>query len=49
MRFQQNNPHVQVAIIGSGFGGLGTAMQLKHHSIDDFVVFERGRGRRRVA
>lgn len=32
---------VRVAIIGSGFGGLGAAMQLKERGIDDFVVLER--------
>jgi cation diffusion facilitator CzcD-associated flavoprotein CzcO len=30
-----------VAIIGSGFGGLGAAIRLKQHGIDDFVVLER--------
>lgn len=33
--------HVRVAIIGSGFGGLGTAIRLKQSGIDDFIVFER--------
>jgi cation diffusion facilitator CzcD-associated flavoprotein CzcO len=33
--------HVRVAIIGSGFGGLGTAIRLKQHGIDDFAVLER--------
>jgi cation diffusion facilitator CzcD-associated flavoprotein CzcO len=33
--------HFQIAIIGSGFGGLGTAIRLKNEGIDDFVVFER--------
>lgn len=32
---------VRVAIIGSGFGGLGAAMQLKARGVDDFVVLER--------
>ena len=32
---------VRVAIIGSGFGGLGTAIRLKQQGIDDFVVLER--------
>ncbi|WP_038171685.1 flavin-containing monooxygenase [Tomitella biformata] len=31
----------RVAIIGAGFGGLGTAIQLKRAGIDDFVVLER--------
>jgi cation diffusion facilitator CzcD-associated flavoprotein CzcO len=33
--------HVRVAIIGSGFGGLGMAIRLKQEGIDDFVVLER--------
>jgi cation diffusion facilitator CzcD-associated flavoprotein CzcO len=32
---------MRVAIIGSGFGGLGAAIRLKHEGIDDFVVLER--------
>jgi len=33
--------HTRVAIIGSGFGGLGAAIRLKQAGIDDFVIFER--------
>ncbi|MBC8164140.1 MAG: NAD(P)/FAD-dependent oxidoreductase [Roseiflexaceae bacterium] len=33
--------HIPIVIIGSGFGGLGTAIQLKRHGIEDFVIFER--------
>jgi cation diffusion facilitator CzcD-associated flavoprotein CzcO len=33
--------HVRVAIVGTGFGGLGTAIRLKQEGIEDFVVFER--------
>lgn len=33
--------HHQVAIIGSGFAGLGMATQLRRHGIEDFVIFER--------
>ncbi len=33
--------HVQIAIVGSGFGGLGMAIRLKREGIDDFVVLER--------
>ena len=33
--------HTHVAIIGSGFGGLGAAIRLKQEGIDDFVVLER--------
>jgi glycine/D-amino acid oxidase-like deaminating enzyme len=32
---------VDVAIIGSGFSGLGAAIRLKRAGIDDFLVFER--------
>ncbi|HEV3049644.1 MAG TPA: NAD(P)/FAD-dependent oxidoreductase, partial [Longimicrobium sp.] len=32
---------VRIAIIGSGFGGLGTAIRLKQQGVDDFVVLER--------
>ncbi len=31
----------KVAIVGSGFAGLGTAIRLKQEGIDDFVIFER--------
>jgi cation diffusion facilitator CzcD-associated flavoprotein CzcO len=34
-------PHHRVAIVGSGFGGLGAAIRLKREGIDDFVVLER--------
>ena len=34
--------HVRVAIIGSGFAGLGMAIQLARHGIDDFMIVERG-------
>ena len=33
--------HHQVAIIGSGFSGLGMAVRLKQAGIDDFVILER--------
>lgn len=33
--------HVDVAIVGSGFGGLAAAIRLKQEGHDDFVVFER--------
>jgi cation diffusion facilitator CzcD-associated flavoprotein CzcO len=33
--------HVRVAIIGSGFSGLGMAIRLLQQGIDDFVVLER--------
>ncbi|MET7615918.1 NAD(P)/FAD-dependent oxidoreductase [Streptomyces sp. NPDC005408] len=33
--------HVRVALIGSGFGGLGAAVRLRREGITDFVVLER--------
>ena len=33
--------HFRVAIIGSGFGGLGTAIRLKQAGQEDFVILER--------
>jgi cation diffusion facilitator CzcD-associated flavoprotein CzcO len=33
--------HVRIAIIGAGFGGLGTAIRLAQRGDDDFLVFER--------
>ena len=33
---------VDVAIVGSGFSGLGAAIRLKQQGLDDFVVLERG-------
>ena len=33
--------HVHVAIVGTGFGGLGTAIRLKQEGIHDFVLLER--------
>jgi len=33
--------HVRVAIVGSGFGGLGMAIRLKERGIHDFAVLER--------
>ncbi len=35
-------PHVSVAVIGSGFAGLGTAIKLKESGRHDFVVLEKG-------
>ena len=34
-------PHVRVAIIGTGFGGIGAALRLLDDGRDDFVLFER--------
>ena len=33
--------HVHVAIVGTGFGGLGTAIRLKQEGLHDFVLLER--------
>jgi cation diffusion facilitator CzcD-associated flavoprotein CzcO len=33
--------HTRIAIVGSGFGGLGTAIKLREQGIDDFVILER--------
>lgn len=38
---EAETPHFEVAIIGSGFGGLGMAIKLKQARQDDFVVLER--------
>src|SRR5438445_13091925 len=38
---QDGSTHFQIAIIGSGLSGLGTAIRLKEEGIDDFVLFER--------
>src|SRR3954454_11556538 len=35
---------VSIAIVGSGFSGLGLALRLRQEGIDDFVVLERGDG-----
>ncbi|MEH1016766.1 NAD(P)/FAD-dependent oxidoreductase [Micromonospora sp. CPCC 206060] len=33
---------VRIAVLGAGFGGIGTAIRLRQHGVDDFVVFDRG-------
>jgi cation diffusion facilitator CzcD-associated flavoprotein CzcO len=38
---QQEPRHVHVAIVGSGFAGLGAAIRLRQEGIRDFVVLER--------
>ena len=35
---------VSIAIVGSGFSGLGLAIRLREQGIEDFVVLERGAG-----
>ena len=34
-------PDTQIAIIGSGFGGIGAAIRLRQRGFHDFVIFER--------
>ncbi len=34
-------PHVRIAIVGTGFAGLGLAIRLKEQGIEDFVLIER--------
>ncbi|SHL96594.1 flavin-containing monooxygenase [Actinacidiphila paucisporea] len=36
-----NREHVRVAVIGSGFGGLGAGVRLRREGITDFVILER--------
>src|SRR3989475_6623475 len=35
------NEHVDIAIIGSGFAGIGAAIRLQQAGFDDYVVLER--------
>ena len=42
MNIPGNDPaHVHIAIVGSGFSGLGMAIKLKQQGYDDFLVFEK--------
>jgi cation diffusion facilitator CzcD-associated flavoprotein CzcO len=38
---EHEREHVRVAVIGSGFGGLGAAVRLRREGVTDFVVLER--------
>ncbi|KQS59765.1 4-hydroxyacetophenone monooxygenase [Geodermatophilus sp. Leaf369] len=38
----QQTRHVRVAVIGSGFAGLGMAIRLREQGVEDLVVLERG-------
>ncbi|MEU5435506.1 NAD(P)/FAD-dependent oxidoreductase [Streptomyces sp. NPDC020719] len=38
---ERDHERVRVAVIGSGFGGLGAAVRLRREGITDFVVLER--------
>jgi len=42
-RWTQDRTHVRVAIVGSGFAGLGAAIRLKQAGIHDLVILERAR------
>lgn len=35
--------HVHIAILGTGFAGLGAAIRLKQTGVDDFLLFERAK------
>lgn len=39
--FRHAGAHARIAIIGSGFGGLGTAIRLKQQGMEDFIILER--------
>ncbi|MFK8908180.1 flavin-containing monooxygenase, partial [Streptomyces sp. YS-3] len=41
VQHEREPEHVRVAVIGSGFGGLGAAVRLRREGITDFVVLER--------
>ena len=36
-----SSSHTRIAIVGTGFGGIGAAVRLRQESFDDFVLFER--------
>ncbi|MFJ7341490.1 flavin-containing monooxygenase [Streptomyces sp. NPDC101110] len=38
---EREHEHVRVAVVGSGFGGLGAAVRLRREGVTDFVVLER--------
>ncbi|WP_435283044.1 flavin-containing monooxygenase [Streptomyces koelreuteriae] len=41
---EHEREHVRVAVVGSGFGGLGAAVRLRREGVTDFVVLERASG-----
>ncbi|MFE9334105.1 flavin-containing monooxygenase [Streptomyces sp. NPDC006925] len=41
MAAEHEQEHVRVAVIGTGFGGLGAAVRLRRAGVTDFVVLER--------
>jgi cation diffusion facilitator CzcD-associated flavoprotein CzcO len=38
---ESGSRHFRIAIVGSGFAGLGMAIRLKQQGVEDFVLFER--------
>ena len=38
---EKKTPHVRVAIVGTGFSGLGLAIRLKQRGMENFVIIER--------
>ena len=34
-------PHTEVAILGAGFAGIGTAIRLEPKGCRDFIIFEK--------
>ena len=38
---EKKTPHVRVAIVGTGFSGLGLAIKLKQRGMENFVILER--------
>src|SRR6476661_7531026 len=38
---EKKTPHVRVAIVGTGFSGLGLAIRLKQRGMENFVILER--------
>lgn len=40
MQLPAGNNHVDIAIVGAGFGGLGAAIRLLQHGHDDILIFE---------
>jgi cation diffusion facilitator CzcD-associated flavoprotein CzcO len=41
VKSEEKSVKARVAIIGSGFGGLGAAIRLKQQGFEDFIIFER--------
>lgn len=41
VKSENDNLEVRVAIVGSGFGGLGAAIRLRQAGVENFLIFER--------